>query len=122
MTELVERVAMVLCEDHWQDDPQLEVVQWDDLASVEQDAWRRSARAAIAAIQGDHPTPQDLLNKAEAERDRAREELARVREMGEALAHEMERCADVTERWNHSLASQVNEIARQALAAWNAGR
>ena len=33
----------------------------------------------------------------------------------ERLRHEMERIADVSERWPNSLVSQINEIARAAL-------
>jgi hypothetical protein len=33
----------------------------------------------------------------------------------ERLRHEMERIADVSERWPDSLVSQINEIARAAL-------
>ena len=32
-----------------------------------------------------------------------------------AFREALERCADVTERWEHDLARQVNEIARTAL-------
>lgn len=84
-----------------------------------------------AAIQGNHPTPQDLLNKAEAERDRAREELARVREMGDALAGairglpveewvEQERDGSPTLIGYVMQAQGEWDAASQALAAWNA--
>jgi hypothetical protein len=51
--EAIEAAARVLCDDHWQDDPDLIPCHWDDLASVEQNAWRRTARA-VAPILTEH--------------------------------------------------------------------
>ena len=41
-------------------------------------------------------------------------EVKRLREVARELAVELNRIADVTERWPDSLVSQVNEIARAA--------
>ena len=51
----IEKAALALCEDHWQDDPDWVVVLWEDLAPVERDAWRRSAQAVIAALRESEP-------------------------------------------------------------------
>jgi hypothetical protein len=44
-----------------------------------------------------------------------RHHLAKANDQIEQLRHEMERIADVSERWPDSLVSQINEIARAAL-------
>lgn len=92
MTELIERVAIDLAASLAAAISLLErggkaakkAAPSDKMFDQMLDDYRASLNRARKhfAIQGDHPTPQDLLNKAEAERDRAREELARVREMG----------------------------------------
>jgi hypothetical protein len=44
-----------------------------------------------------------------------RHHFAMANEQIERLRHEMERIADVSERWPDSLVSQINEIARAAM-------
>lgn len=44
------------------------------------------------------------------------EEIERLRQQLTDLLVEMERIADVSERWEDCLVSQINEIARKALA------
>ena len=44
------------------------------------------------------------------------EEIKRYRQQYAELLVEMGRIADVSERWKDSLVSQINEIAREALA------
>jgi phage host-nuclease inhibitor protein Gam len=43
------------------------------------------------------------------------EKIEDLQEEVKRLRHEMERIADVSERWPDSLVSQINEIARAAL-------
>jgi len=67
-----------------------------------------------------HADHVDYLCRDQADlRDKlsdAKAEAARWREAAKELAVELNRIADVTERWTYNLASQVNEIARAALA------
>jgi len=43
------------------------------------------------------------------------DEIVKLRAENERLRHELERIADVSERWPDNLVSQINEIARAAL-------
>jgi len=47
--------------------------------------------------------------------NKAADEIERLRAENERLWEEMERIADVSEKWTDSLVSQINEIARTAL-------
>lgn len=51
----------------------------------------------------------------------AAEEIKRLRQQVAYLLTEMERVADVSERWEDSLVSQINEIARAAIAKAKGG-
>ena len=51
----------------------------------------------------------------------AADEIERLRQQKAELLAEMERIANVSERWEDSLVSQINEIARAALAKATGG-
>ena len=56
-----------------------------------------------------------------AKTEEAADEIERLRQQYAELLVEMERIADVSERWEDCLVSQINEIARAAIAKATGG-
>ena len=98
--ETVEEVARAVFVDQWIDDHARIPIDWADAPDIEQDAWRRTARAAITALPDTAALVAEVerLNagwqKANADNLALGLQLTATRAAGNTLAEEVEYLAD----------------------------
>ena len=89
---------------------------WHDMPA---DAWFTTMETAADRIEKLEALVEQLRDDNSSIMDSFDEDFLRQDDRIERLEAAVRRIADLTERWEHDLISQVNEIARKALEGEN---